>query len=85
MIFCLLTFEMPGMGGHELFDRLKEIDSKVKEIIYLHKSNQINYDAIRELYPTLEMECHTKKPINTANLIKQNKKRVKRRLAKYIY
>jgi CheY-like chemotaxis protein len=41
MIFCLLTFEMPGMGGHELFDRLKEIDSKVKEIIYLYKSNKL--------------------------------------------
>jgi CheY-like chemotaxis protein len=66
---------MPGMGGHELFDRLKEIDSKVKSLFI--STNQINNDAVRELFPTLEMVCYTKKPINTADLINRIKNELK--------
>lgn len=71
----LFDTEMPGMCGHELYDRLKEIDRTVKNcnIPIL----QINYDAIRELFPTLEMECYIKIPINTDDLIKRIKKELK--------
>jgi CheY-like chemotaxis protein len=56
--FLLVDIEIPRMGGHELYERLKEIDRKVKSCFIT--TLQINYGATRELFPTLGMKCISK-------------------------
>jgi CheY-like chemotaxis protein len=69
--FLLIDIEIPRMGGHELYDRLKEIDRKIKSCFIT--TLQIIYGAIREPFSTLGMKCISKKPINTDDLIKRIK------------
>ena len=47
---------------------IKKIDSKVKSCFI--SAYEINYQALREQFPTLEMECYAK-PIEINELIRK--------------
>jgi two-component system, OmpR family, response regulator ChvI len=63
----LIDMIMPRMNGYELYDKMKGIDNKVKACFI--SAYEINYDALRERFPSLEMECHIKKPIRIDDLV----------------
>lgn len=65
--FLLIDMIMPTMNGYELYDKIKGIDNKVK--ICFISAYEINYDVLRERFPSLEMECHIKKPIQLDDLV----------------
>jgi DNA-binding NtrC family response regulator len=66
--FLLIDIKMPKMSGYELYDKIKDIDGKVKFCFIT--AYEINYQAIREQFPTLEMECYAK-PLEIEDLIKK--------------
>lgn len=66
--FLLIDVRMPKMNGYELYDKLRDIDSKVKCCFIT--AYEINYQAIRECFPTLEMECYAK-PLEIDDLIRK--------------
>ena len=66
--FLLLDIRMPNMSGYDLYDNIKKIDSKVKSCFI--SAYEINYQALREQFPTLEMECYAK-PIEINELIRK--------------
>ena len=66
--FLLIDVRMPHMSGYDLYDNIKKIDSKVKSCFI--SAYEINYQALREQFPTLEMECYAK-PIEINELIRK--------------
>jgi DNA-binding response OmpR family regulator len=63
----LLDFRMPKMYGHELYDEMKKIDSKIK--VCFMTATYMNYEALRDAFPTIEIECYIQKPVETKELI----------------
>ena len=59
---------MPQMSSYDLYNNIKKIDSKVKSCFI--SAYEINYQALREQFPTLEMECYAK-PIEINELIRK--------------
>jgi two-component system, OmpR family, response regulator ChvI len=60
---------MPKMNGFELYDKMRELDSKVK-ICFLTAASEISYeDVIKEALPGLETNCFIRKPIANEDLI----------------
>ena len=66
---ALLDFRMPKMYGHELYDEMKKIDSKLK--ICFMTATYTNYEALRAAFPTIEIECYIQKPVGIKDLIKR--------------
>jgi CheY-like chemotaxis protein len=61
------------MNGFELYDKIKK-DNKVK--VCFISAYDVGYDAFREQFPTLEIDCMRpksviRKPIQIANLIER--------------
>jgi response regulator RpfG family c-di-GMP phosphodiesterase len=52
---------MPKMYGHELYDEMKKIDSKLK--ICFMTATYPNYEELRAAFPTIEIECYIQKPV----------------------
>ena len=72
--FLLLDIKMPEMNGLELYDRIKRIDNKVK--VCFMSAYDIDYSALREQFPSLEIDCLIpkdiiRKPIEVGKLIKR--------------
>jgi two-component system, OmpR family, response regulator ChvI len=65
----LLDFRMPKMYGHELYDEMKKIDSKVK--VCFMTATYLNYEALRNAFPTIEIECYIQKPVETKDLLRR--------------
>ncbi len=65
----LLDFRMPKMYGHELYDEIKKIDSKIK--VCFMTATYMNYEALRDAFPTIEIECYIQKPVETKDLIRR--------------
>jgi CheY-like chemotaxis protein len=65
----IIDIKLPDMQEFELCDKIKSIDSKVK-VCFLG-SCAINYQALRECFPSLssEIECFIPKPIKIDDLI----------------
>jgi len=57
----LLDILMPKMNGFELCQQLQNIDNKVKVCIIT--AYEIYYRALRDLFPTVEVDCFIAKPI----------------------
>ena len=70
----LLDIKMPEMNGLELYDRIKRIDNKVK--VCFMSAYDIDYTALSEQFPSLEIDCLIpkdiiRKPIEVGKLIKR--------------
>ena len=70
----LLDIRMPVMNGFELYDKIKKLDNKVK--VCLISAYDLDYDALREQFPSLEIDCLLprgviRKPIQVAKLIER--------------
>jgi two-component system, OmpR family, response regulator ChvI len=66
--FLLIDIKMPYLSGYELYDKLRKIDSRVKSCFIT--AYEMNYQALREQFPTLEMECYAK-PLEISELIRK--------------
>jgi DNA-binding response OmpR family regulator len=65
----LLDVKMPRMNGFELFQELEKIDNKVK--VCFITAYEVYYQALREIFPGLNIECFIKKPIEIHKLIEK--------------
>ena len=63
----LLDILMPKMNGFELYQQLKNIDDKVK--VCFITAYEIYYRALRDLFPTIEVDCFIAKPIGKKELV----------------
>jgi two-component system response regulator ChvI len=66
--FLLIDIRMPNMNGYDLYDKIKNIDNKVKACFI--SAYEINYRALREQFPLIEIECYAK-PIEIDDLIRR--------------
>jgi two-component system, OmpR family, response regulator ChvI len=73
----LLDFRMPKMNGYELYDKMKNIDKKVK--VCFMSATYVNYEAARDVFPKLDMECFIQKPVEIKDLIRRIKAELRNR------
>jgi DNA-binding response OmpR family regulator len=65
----LIDVEMPNMNGFEFSTRILEIDADPK--ICFMSAAEINFEALREIYPFINFGCFIKKPISLERLIRR--------------
>ena len=75
--FLVIDIRMPKMSGYEFYDKIKDIDGKVKSCFIT--AYEINYQALREQFPTLEMECYAK-PLEISELVRKINTELERRI-----
>jgi DNA-binding response OmpR family regulator len=66
---ALLDMRMPKMYGHELYDKMKKIDGRLK-VCFMTATYQ-NYEALRAAFPTTEIECYIQKPAEINDLVRR--------------
>ena len=72
---CLIIdIRLPKMDGFELYDKIKEIDNEVK--VCFITAYDVNYQALRKVFPTLGLECFIQKPIEISELVRRIKAEV---------
>src|ERR671931_2307890 len=55
----LLDVRMPKLNGFELYEQNKKIDNNKAKVCYI-TAYEINYEKIREEFPSLEVSCFIK-------------------------
>ena len=65
----LVDINMPHMNGFELCEKIFAIDITVR--VCLMSSGEINWEALREMYPTRQEGCFIKKPVTVDYLLKR--------------
>ena len=70
----LLDIRMPAMNGSVLYEKIKKSDNKVK--VCFISAYDVDYKALREQFPSLEIDCLLpmdimRKPIEIRKLIKR--------------
>jgi len=65
----IIDIRLPKMDGFELYDKMKEIDNKVK--VCFMTAYEINYKALRAIFPLSDLEegCFIRKPVNIEDFI----------------
>ncbi len=63
----LLDIKLPKMDGFELYDKIREIDRRVK--VCFISGYQMNYLALRE--QGLQIDCFISKPIKIEDLLRR--------------
>src|ERR671931_1173497 len=58
----LLDVRMPKLNGFELYEEIKKIDNNNKAKVCYITAYEINYEKIREEFPSLKVDCFIKKP-----------------------
>src|SRR5919198_3076498 len=68
----LLDVRMPKMNGFELYEQIKKIDNNNNKakVCYI-TAYEINYEKIREEFPSLKVSCFIKKPIEIQDLVRR--------------
>lgn len=64
----ILDIRMPGMNGFELFQKIKDMDSKVK-VCFLTAFEEYRPDFKKNFAALDEVKCFLRKPITVADLI----------------
>src|ERR671938_1128506 len=67
----LIDIKMPKMNGFELYREIEKIDSKPK--VCFITAFEVYYKSLRELFPTMKVDCFIKKPITTDDLVQRIK------------
>jgi len=67
----LLDIRMPKMNGFELYKEMDKIDNNVK--VCFITAFEVYYEALREVFPSMEVECFIRKPIEIGDLVKRIK------------
>ena len=62
----LLDVKMPKMNGFELYEKIREKDSKVK--VCFITAHEVYYESLREIFPDMNCDCYVK-PINIDDLV----------------
>ena len=65
----LVDVRMPKMNGFELYQEIEKIDKKTK--VCFITAFEVYYHALREIFPTLEVGCFIRKPIEIDDLVKR--------------
>jgi two-component system, OmpR family, response regulator ChvI len=70
----LLDIKMPKMNGLELYCQINKLDNKVK--VCFMSAYDLDYTALRDQYPSLELDCLVpkdiiRKPIEVSRLIER--------------
>jgi DNA-binding response OmpR family regulator len=63
----LVDINMPNMNGFELSEKILAIDINVK--VCFMSSAEITCEALREIYPTLNLGCFIRKPVAVDYLV----------------
>ena len=66
---AILDIKMPKMNGFELYQEIEKIDKKTK--VCFITAFEVYYHALREIFPTLEVGCFIRKPIEIDDLVKR--------------
>jgi DNA-binding response OmpR family regulator len=67
----LLDIRMPKMNGFELYKEIDKIDNDIK--VCFITAFEVYYEALREVFPSMEVECFIRKPIEIGNLVRRIK------------
>lgn len=67
--FVLLDIKMPKMSGFELYDKIKELDGKVK-VCFISAFDPYS-DELRDQFLSLKIECFIPKPILVKELVRR--------------
>src|SRR5215813_12185613 len=65
----LVDINMPHMNGFELCEKIFAIDINIRAC--LMSSGEINWEALREMYPTRQEGCFIRKPVTMDYLLKR--------------
>ena len=65
----LVDINMPHMNGFELCEKILAIDINVR--VCLMSSGEINWEALREMYPTRQEGCFIRKPVTIDYLLER--------------
>ena len=65
----LLDIKMPALNGFELCQEIGKKDEKVK--VCFITAFEVYYKSLRELFPTLKVDCFIKKPIANDGLVER--------------
>jgi DNA-binding NtrC family response regulator len=65
----LVDVRMPKMNGFELYQEIEKIDKKAK--VCFITAFEVYYHALKEIFPTLEVGCFIRKPIEIDDLVKK--------------
>jgi CheY-like chemotaxis protein len=65
----LVDINMPRMNGFQLCEKILAIDINVR--VCLMSSGEINWEALREMYPTRQEGCFIRKPVTIDYLLKR--------------
>lgn len=67
----LIDIKMPKMNGFELYREIEKIDNKAK--VCFITAFEVYYNSLRELFPTVKVDCYIKKPVTTDELVQRIK------------
>jgi two-component system catabolic regulation response regulator CreB/two-component system response regulator ChvI len=67
----LIDVKMPKMNGFELYREIEKIDDTPK--VCFITAFEVYYKSLRELFPTVKVDCYIKKPITTDELVRRIK------------
>jgi two-component system, OmpR family, response regulator ChvI len=67
----LIDVKMPKMNGFELYQEIEKMDNKPK--VCFITAFEVYYNSLRELFPTMKIDCYIKKPITTDDLVERIK------------
>lgn len=67
----LVDVEMPEINGFEFSAKILKIDSNPK--ICFMSAAEVNYEALREIYPSVSVGCFIKKPVLLEHLVRRIK------------
>ena len=59
----LIDVKMPKMNGFELYQEIEKMDNNFITAF------EVYYNSLRELFPTMKIDCYIKKPITTDDLV----------------
>ena len=62
----LIDIRMPDMSGFELYMQLRQSDKEFR--VCFMTSFELYYQTLKEVYPSLDVQCFIKKPISCEEL-----------------